>query len=314
VNRLSATVDWYQIGIKEAILPYSITQAQYLCYGATTVTNATEALAQAQSVACQNSPRDTATGAALNSLLSYDNQATIKTSGVDFTLNWQVRPSDVGFEKIPGAFNMSVSGTWLDYYKTKQSPAKYDPIIDWKGSLGPNLSGFNSGAYSYRLFTSLGYSMPDWSLSLRWRHLPSVAVAARATEDAIIANNAAVTAGDATKLLLGYVPITNEVAPAYDIIDLSAFWNLNSAVSVRFGIDNVFDKDPARTGITRGYQYDSGKTAVENAARLNSVCNGAPGCINPSSYSIGNSGSGTTSGGYYDVLGRRFYVGVKAKF
>ena len=314
LRNLSATVDWYQIGIKDAILPYSITYAQYLCYGAVQVTDAAGALAQAQSQACQNTPRDTSNGALLNTLLSYDNQATIKTSGVDFALNWMVRPSDIGFEKIPGAFNMSVTGTWLDYYKTKQSPAKYDPVIDWKGSLGPNLTGFNSGAYSYRLFTSIGYSLPDWSVSLRWRHLPAVAVAAKATEDAIIANNAAVTGGDTTKLLLGYTPVTNEMAPAYDVIDLSGFWNINQTFSVRFGIDNVFDKDPASTGITRGYEYDSSKSAADNAARLNAVCNGAPGCINPAAYSFHNSGAGTTSGGYYDVLGRRYYVGFKAKF
>lgn len=311
---LSATVDWYQIGINHAILPYSITYAQWLCYGSVLVTDAASAQAQANSTACQNSPRDTSSGAALNSLLSYDNQATVRTAGVDFAVNWAAQLSDLGLTRVPGMVGLNVSGTWLDYYKTKQSPASYDPVIDWKGSLGPNLSSFNAGAYSYRLFTSLSYSLPAWSVNLRWRHLPAVAVAAKAQEDAIKANNTAVTNG-AAGTLLSYTPVTNLMAPAYDVFDLSANWNINDTFSVRFGIDNVLDKAPASTGITTGYPYDYSLSAAANAAKLAAVCNGQPkGCVNPTAYSLPNSGAGTTSGGYYDVLGRRYYVGFKAKF
>ncbi len=38
------------------------------------------------------------------------------------------------------------------------------------------------------------------------------------------------------------------------------------------------------------------------------------GCVKPTTYSLGSSGAGNTSGGYYDALGRRYYIGVKAKF
>ena len=113
---LTGTVDWYQIAINKAIMPYSITYAQYLCYGAVQVADAAAAAAQAASVACQNSPRDTTSGAALNNLLSFDNQATVKTSGVDFTLNWNARLSDLGLESVPGSIGLNVTGTMLDYY------------------------------------------------------------------------------------------------------------------------------------------------------------------------------------------------------
>ena len=305
LRRLSATVDWYQIGIKDAILPYSITYAQWLCYGKDLVTDAAGAAAKAASTECQNAPRNLSTGGALNALLSYSNQATVKTSGVDFTVNWSAKLADLGLEKLPGALGLSVSGTWLDYYKTKQSPAKYDPTIDWKGSLGPTLTGFNAGAYSYRVFTNVNYSLQDFSVNLRWRHLPAVAVAAKAQEDAIIANNAAVTAGDTSKLLLSYSPISNLMADAYDAFDLSMNWNFNSNFSIRAGIDNVLDTQPAITGKTKGFPVGT---------NLSGVCNGAPGCVNPSAYSIATTGVGTTSGGYYDVLGRRYFLGFKAKF
>jgi hypothetical protein len=49
-------------------------------------------------------------------------------------------------------------------------------------------------------------------------------------------------------------------------------------------MDNVFDEDPVWTG---------GRTALD---------------ANPST------GSGTTEAGFYDILGRTFYVGISAAF
>ena len=305
LRRLSATVDWYQISIADAILPYSVTYAQWLCYGKDLVADAAAAAAKANSAECQLTPRNLSTGGQLNQQISYANQATVKTSGVDFTVNWFSNLSDLGLEKIPGGIGVNVSGTWLQSYKTKTSPAKYDPVIDWKGSLGPTLTGFNAGAYSYRVFTSFSYSLPSFSVNLRWRHLPQVNVAGQATQDAIVANNAAVAAGDTSKMLLSYTPITNLPVPSYDIFDLSANWTLNDHFSVRAGVDNLLDKDPAISGATTGYPVGT---------TLSGVCNGAPGCVNPTSYSLGTTGQGSTSGGYYDVLGRRYFLGFKAKF
>ena len=53
LSRFTATVDWYKINIDDAILPYSIDYARFLCYGAVLVTNAAEAAAQA---ACHGLP------------------------------------------------------------------------------------------------------------------------------------------------------------------------------------------------------------------------------------------------------------------
>jgi hypothetical protein len=304
LSNITATVDWYQISLKDAILPYSITYAQYLCYGAVQVADATAAAAQANSVACQSLPRSPSTGDSLTTLVSYDNQATVKTSGVDFTVNWYAKLADMGLDSLPGGLNLGMQGTWLDYYKTKQSPATFDPVTDWKGTLGPNLQGFNAGAYSYRVFTNLSYMLPTVSFNLRWRHLPSVAVAAKATEDAIKANNAAAAAGAALPIL-SYTPITNLPVPSYDAFDFSVNWNFAENFTVRAGVDNLLDKQPAITGATTGYPVGT---------TLSGVCNGAPGCVNPGAYSLGTTGQGTTNGGYYDVLGRRYFLGFKAKF
>jgi iron complex outermembrane recepter protein len=308
---LTATVDWYQINIDDVILPYSVEYARFLCYGATQVTNAAQAAAQASSTACQLAPRSPTTGGALNTRVSYDNQASVKTSGVDFAVNWVAQLADMGLPSIPGGIGVNVQGTWLDYYRTKQSPAPFDPVIDWKGSLGPNLPGFNGGAYDYRLFTTLSYNLPSFGVNLRWRHLPSVDVVGRATQNAIIANNAAVAAsGVGTRL--SYSPTTVVEAASYNVFDLSAFWTINDTLSVRAGIDNILDRQPVITGQSTGYPLGTnlGAAGTNNGG----PCAGAAGCQNPGAYSLPNSGQGTTNGGFYDVLGRRFFVGLKARF
>ncbi len=318
LRRLTATIDWYNIHITDAILPYTTDYAQFLCYGGTTVTSLAEAQAYigpggAGEYACGNAVRNQATGGIVSTLVSYANQAWVKTRGVDFAVNWSADLADMGLKSLPGSLNVGLQGTFLDTYKTKQSSEAFDPVYEWKGTLGPQLASFNGGAYKYRFFTNIGYSLPSVGVSLRWRHLPSVAPGARAIEEGKIANNAAVAAG-APGLILGYQPITSHDVKAYNMFDLSGYWNISETLSMRFGIDNVFNKEPPTTGASDGYPYNPALSAAENAANLASVCNGAPGCGNPASYSLPSSGQGTSSGGFYDVLGRRFFVGLKARF
>ncbi|MEO8315876.1 MAG: TonB-dependent receptor [Pseudomonadota bacterium] len=315
LSNITATIDWYKVEINDAILPYSIDYARFLCYGAVTVTDAAGAAAQAATTSCTNLPRNTANGNAVTTLVSFDNQAVVSTSGIDFTLDWRAQLADMGMASLPGSFGVNFTGTVLDYYKTKQSPANYDPQIDWKGSLGPNLQGFQGGSYDYRLITSFSYNLASVGANLRWRHYPKVDIAAIAQENAIKRNNAAVAAGSGGTLL-SYTPSTAQQVASYDVLDLSAYWNISDTITLRLGVDNLLDRGPASTTITKGRPYDYGMTPAQNSAVLSAVCGSpvAPGCVNPTSYSIGNDGAGGTSGGYYDVLGRQFFIALKARF
>ncbi len=312
LSRMSATFDWYQISINDAILPYSADYARFLCYGAVQVGDAAAAAAQASSSACSVMQRDPSTGAYVTSQVSYANQAKVATSGVDFTFDWNASFADMGLGSVPGSLNLNIQGSWLDYYRTKQSPASFDPVIDWKGSLGPFLTGFNVGSYDYRLFTSLTYKLPNLSVGLRWRHLPSVVTYQKAQEDALKKNNEAVAAGGAGTLL-SYTPVTFLPASSYDVFDLTGSWNITDALSLRVGVNNVLDKDPLPIA-TAGIGGTALTTGYPVGTDLNAVCQGAPGCVNPTSYSLPVKGLPTSNGGYYDELGRRFYIGLKAVF
>ena len=77
---------------------------------------------------------------------------------------------------------------------------------------------------------------------------------------------------------------------AYDLFGLNTNWSLPHGLQLRFGIQNLFDVQPPTTGAT---------TAV--------MVNGAP-------VTLASDGAGATNPAFYDELGRRFYVGLKARF
>lgn len=68
-------------------------------------------------------------------------------------------------------------------------------------------------------------------------------------------------------------------AASYNLFDLSANWSITPTMRAAFGIDNLFDRDPNRTEA-----------------------------------SPANNAAGDTVPGYYDVLGRRYYAGLRLEF
>jgi outer membrane receptor protein involved in Fe transport len=68
-------------------------------------------------------------------------------------------------------------------------------------------------------------------------------------------------------------------AESYNLFNLAGSWRLSDMIGVTLGIDNLFDRDPNRVG----------------AGPL-------------------DNGAGDTMPGFYDVLGRRYYGGVKLTF
>jgi outer membrane receptor protein involved in Fe transport len=312
LSGMNVVVDWYRFDIKDAIMLRSVTYSEFLCFGAnlgaTTAITAAQAAAIAATPECQALPRDQRNGAALSARTGYDNLGRIKNSGIDIALNWLFDLGSLGFNAVPGNIGFSIQGTFLDYYKTKSSPANFDLEYDWVGSLGPTMAGTQGGAYDYRLFGTLTYNntRDNWTVSMRGRYLPPVYSAGYMAQQAVKANNKAVAAGG-SGMLLSYTPSTEIETDSYTIFDLSGTWDINETYSLRLGITNLFDKAPNIVGRTSG--YPAGTT-------LTAVCQGAPGCSNPTGYSLPTRGGGLGPfmGGYYDTLGRRFFMGLKARF
>jgi outer membrane receptor protein involved in Fe transport len=308
----SGSVDWWKVSIKDAIQPYSADYAGWLCYGQQIVTTLAEAQAYISGPgkeACDKVVREPTRGSAIAKRVAFDNQATIETSGIDVALNWSVQASEAGLG-IPGRFGVNTQATILDYYRTKASPISIDVPVEWKGSLGPNLVGTNPGAYSYRINTNFSYGLNKFNVNLAWRYLPGAWTANKAYQRAVIKNNARVAAGEPGSTL-GYTYLDEIKTKAYSEFGLSATYDVNDMLTIRAGIDNLLDVNPPDIGGTTGV----------TAAQLSSVCGTpvAPGCSAGAQRLARTSfaaSAGTFSGtkGYYDVMGRTYFLGIKARF
>src|SRR5690606_41384979 len=72
---------------------------------------------------------------------------------------------------------------------------------------------------------------------------------------------------------------------SYDMFDLAGRYTCNDRWNLRFGVDNLFDRDPERT-----FPQAPGQSLASGTAW------------------------GSTNAGFYDILGRRYYAGMSFEF
>jgi outer membrane receptor protein involved in Fe transport len=140
----------------------------------------------------------------------YINQGGIKSEGVDIQLDWGF---DVGSS---GVLNVNVVANFLDTYA--ESPFPGADFVDYTGTL-------ENSSYDYRTFTTLRYSGDSWGLGLRWQHLPSID-----------------PSPDAAANVIG--------VDSHNHFDLFANLTFNDRYTLRAGIDNLLDEDPEIVGAT----------------------------------------------------------------
>ena len=256
LSRARLTVDWYSIKVSDAIGPQSIAIALQQCFDASlNPLVATDATAAANTLFCQNVPRN-ATGQLGNVTVTYVNNGRFKTSGIDAQFDWGV---DVG----PGTLSTNVQFNYLLEFKSSGLPT--NPLVDYAGTLGSVDNGLTGADYRWKVLANLGYKWGAASLGVEWQHLPSIHNTAFAT------NPATTTTG----------------YPAYDLFALNGSYDITDNVTLRAGVENLFDKSPPLGGV--------------NTANTTPATNGLlPG--------------GAYNATYYDTLGRRFYVGANMKF
>jgi len=259
---LNLSVDYYDIKIDNMISVEGALTVYEKCLSA--ASNPTYNPLDPSCVAIHRNPVN---GTATTTTVSYVNAAFAQVSGVDVTADW--RTSMAG-----GQFGVSFMVSSLINEKTQDTVSQ--PVIDWKGSLGPSATtSLNNGAYDYRTFTTVNYGRGDWSLALRWRHLPTAIDAAQAVINSNIAAGLAAPGTKSTGL---------GAQSSYDVFDLSGSYNIGKRTALRYGLDNLFDTPP--------------------------VCTGGRSAADPSPSPCG----GQTEAGFYDILGRSVYVGVKVGF
>lgn len=257
---LSLTADWYSIRIDDIIALESINEVWRQCI----LSNA------ASSSACNLVGRDPFDGRLSRGELTYTNEGWLMFEGVDLALNWRARFADLGLEAVPGSLAFNTQMTFPTTRKTRVNPTA--PVRDWTGTTGCEFNGVTCTGYDYQAFTSLTWSTGPASLSVRWNHYPTI-------DDA-----SAVTNPGAANQVRG-------VFESYNVFSLAGTWDLTSAVTLRAGIDNLFDVEPPLSG--GSFSADGDYTSTT-----------------PPSLPTFASPSGDSR---YDQLGRRYFLGVNVK-
>ncbi len=266
-DRLRLTIDYYNIAVNDAIGPLTLDTAQRLCFDPTfNPLISTNPVAAAATPQCRAIERVAGTGALGNVQTTYLNNGRFRTQGIDLQLDWTV---PVG----PGELSLNSVFNYLITFKSAPLPIEAGPagqLVEYAGTLGPSgnagvaENGLNPGAFRWKLFSTVGYSFGPADISLQWQHLPS-----------------------AKSINFPSTPNTPFVgSPAYNLFNLNGSFRLNDIVTLRGGIENLFDKAPP--------------VSDYNAVTTTGLAT--------------NIGTSPINGYFFDVIGRRFYVGASVRF
>jgi outer membrane receptor protein involved in Fe transport len=289
IGNLHGSVDYFNIKINGAIELQAIDEVASNCLSqAASSLAAADALIAAANNPCSLVQRLAGTGAAATTTVQFSNEATIWTTGLDFEVDDGWNFDDIGLHAIPGRLQVNWLMSYLFKYDSEASNTPgFNQIYHWAGTLGPSLNGIDPGSsFKYKMNTTLTYLEGPVSVSLNWRYLPRTHNAAYP----LYLNQPGGLGACGTS-----VDCTDDT-PSYNIFDLSMTYTFKKNYVFRFGIDNLFDTEPPAVpttgvGLQANGTYAPGGTLASD---------GAGGFGAPISL--------------YDTLGRRFYVGLNAKF
>jgi len=276
IDGFTATIDYFDIKVKDYISFVDPNVTLSGCYG-------DAATAASQAFFCPRVHRtDNGHGSifgagfvdAVNENLNY-----LATTGVDFEANYQTQFEDWGLNGA-GGLSLNFIGTYLQSLTTSPTQVPVDPnnpTYDCAGLFGV-VCGTPSPTWRHKMRVT--WTSPwDLSLSLDWRHLSSV----KLDENTANSNLNGLKAAYCAAYGICSDPVDAKL-PAMDYLDVSGTWTARPGLEFRFGVNNVFDKNPPT--------MDSNTWAIA----------GPP------------FGNGNTFPGVYDSLGRQFFIGVTAKY
>ncbi|WP_375402710.1 TonB-dependent receptor domain-containing protein [uncultured Sphingomonas sp.] len=232
----SASVDYYNIKIKDAITQPAPADAIAACFGALSVTNPA-------CLGIRRNPIDgSLSGDATTTLglpLTLSNLGTLKTDGIDVVLNYT---QDIGEAKLGLSFN----GNWTNSSKFQATPNSVNRDCVGLYSTNCSLTGSIQPEFSWNQRTTIGFG--DVDISLLWRHLDRVDYEfANDPEDAAFSG----TLGGGLGALTGRTVDFNRIK-ARDYFDLSARIGVSENFTLIALVQNLLDKDAPLVGNTVG--------------------------------------------------------------
>lgn len=209
----SATVDWFDIDISDAI---GAIPAQ------TVLNNCVDlAVAPADNPLCGAIVRDAASRQLVSVSGKALNVGALKTSGVDFSLNYGFRLDQ--YVSLPGRAHLSVNGTWLD---------KLRQLTDANNPASENQIEDMLGVPEWEVSTSATYQLDRMAVTWRTHYLASTFVY--------------------PSILLSAPPVPDNLekprtgSKIYH--DLSVSYDLTEGTNLRVNVNNIFDNKPPKRG------------------------------------------------------------------
>jgi iron complex outermembrane receptor protein len=242
LSRFRASVDYYNITIKNAIGAIGASNSLADCFNGKPGAPATNPTMTNANVFCQLIGRDLATGQLLYIIDTNANLGTYNTDGVDFQIDWGFDLESLGADPKWGSITTNIIGSRLITFDKQPVPGG---ITEHHVGTVSNVIGSNYPRWKF--LWSLAWSVGPVEVGGRWRYTGSVAD---------------FNAGGLA-------------APAVSYFDLNGRWKINSMFDLRIGVNNIADKQPPILG-----------TPIQ----------------------------ANTDPSTYDVLGRRWYLGLRAKF
>ncbi|TWB38647.1 TonB-dependent receptor-like protein [Nitrospirillum pindoramense] len=255
MHNFSATIDYFDIRVTDLISTLSVSSILNQC------------LNTGDSYYCGLVHRASNGSLALTGGYIIDtelNTGYLNEQGVDIGLNYLLDLEDLNV-KDRGSVLFNFNGTWMANYLVQQQPG--ESAFNCKGLFGVTCG---QPTPMWRHTMRVTWQTPwNFDLSGNWRYIGGVKLDQN-TSNALLS-------GDYDK--------ADGRINSYSYFDIAMSATLYDHYTVRFGVNNLFDKDPPI--------LDSNVYGISGTS---------------------NYGNGNTFPGIYDTLGRTFFLGVTADF
>ncbi len=155
------------------------------------------------------------------------NIAAAHTSGIDFQANYRLNLEDVNVHGW-GSLAFALTGTYQVSNQTTTFAGQ--PTADCAGLFGPICATVDP---HWRHVASVTWDTP-WNVLARiqWRYIGETSLDNNSPQPALF------------QQFLGVTDPIDGHLPAINYLDLSAAWRVNTILTVRAGVNNLFDQDP----------------------------------------------------------------------
>jgi iron complex outermembrane recepter protein len=248
----SASIDYYQIVVNNAITAPTPQDAILACFGNVTASSATDP-------ACSVIRRNPTTGALDGDPATTGglfqpttNSGRLFTKGIDATLTYR---RDVGFAKLSLAANGNY--TFSSKFKSLPSAQAIDRECVGYFSVNCSFTGSLQPKFQWSVRGTAGFEGVD--VSVLWRHIASFRQ--EPLDVSSVFGNGAAFKGTLTGGPLAGQSVDFTRIPAYDYIDLAVRFAITDRLGLTLTAINLFDRQPPLTGSTIGStSFNSGNT------------------------------------------------------